>query len=142
MNRIKVTTYFPYINRWCFTGQKGFTLIEIIISLALVSALGVTFMQGLSAVARGQGVHDERVGAMIAGRTHLEGIKQAPYDTAVTSNPGPGYSSLPAQRTVGDIIFDMNIIAQEIDTGVQLVTGVVSNDGDEINRLQIYKVAR
>lgn len=45
MNKIKVTTYF--------SGQKGFTLIELIISLALVSALGVTFMQGLSTVARG-----------------------------------------------------------------------------------------
>ena len=142
MNRLKIVTCLSRMIRHFISGHQGFSLIEMVISLALISVLGVTLMQGLSAVARGQGVHDERVGSMIAGRTHLESIKQATYDLTVTSTPGPGYSSLPAQRTVGDIIFDMEIIAQEIETGAQLVTVVVSNGGNEINRLQAYKADR
>ena len=142
MNRIKIVTHLSRVFRRFISGHQGFSLIELVISLALISVLGVTLMQGLSTMARGQGVHDERVGSMIAGRTHLESIKQAAYDLTVTSTPGPGYSSLPPQITVGDIIFDMEIIAQEIETGAQLVTVVVSNGGNEINRLQAYKADR
>jgi len=142
INMRKTSINFIRIVRRFTTDQQGFSLIELVISLALISVLGVTLMQGLSTVARGQGVHDERVGSMIAGRTHLESIKQAAYDLTVTSTPGPGYSSLPAQITVGDIIFDMEIIAREIETGAQLVTVVVSNGGNEINRLQTYKADR
>lgn len=142
MNRTKIVTCLSRIFKRFISGHQGFSLIELVISLALISVLGVTLMQGLSTLARGQGVHDERVGSMIAGRTHLESIKQTAYDLTVTSTPGPGYSSLPAQITVGNIIFDMEIIAQEIETGAQLVTVVVSNGGNEINRLQAYKADR
>ena len=122
--------------------KRGFTLIEVIISIALLATLGMALLQGLSTVARGQGVHDERVGALVAAQVHLESLKQAPYDSSVTATPGPGYSSLPVQRTVDNIVFDMQITAQQIETGVQLVTVVVSNSGREINRLQAYKVDR
>lgn len=124
------------------TQKRGFTLIEVLISTALIALGGVAILQGLSTVARGQGVHDERVGALVAAQAHLESIKQAPYDSSVTSTPGPGYTSLPVERTVDNILFDMQIIAQQIETGVQLVTVVVSNSGSEINRLQTYKVDR
>ena len=121
---------------------RGFTLIEVVISIALMAILGVALLQGLSTMARGQGIHDERVGALVATQVHLESIKQAPYDSSVTATPGPGYTALPVQRTVDNIVFDMQIIAQQIETGVQLVTVVVSNSGREINRLQAYKVDR
>lgn len=139
---MKASSWVRRALRGARSDQSGVTLIEVVISVALMGVLGMSLLAGLSGVALGQGKHDEQVGAVVAGRNHLETIKQAAYDSSITATPGPGYASLPTQRTVGNIVFDMEIVAQQLETGVQLVTVVVRHAGKEINRLQDYKVDR
>lgn len=132
--------------RWVTNGlrseQSGLTLIEVVISVALMSILGLALLQGLSGVARGQGTQDERVGAVIAGRAQLESVKGAAYDTSVTATTGPAYTSLPSEITASGVVFNTDILGQEIESGVQLITVVVKNGTQEITRLQAYKVSR
>ncbi|MBI4289725.1 MAG: prepilin-type N-terminal cleavage/methylation domain-containing protein [Chloroflexi bacterium] len=135
-------TWLKNLARLVKSDQRGLTLIEVVISVALMGLLGAALLQGLSGVARGQGKGDERVGAVVAGRAQLESVKQSPYDATVTTTPGPAYLALPTQATVGGVLFDMETIGQQVDTGVQLVTVMVSNGGQEITRLQAYKVNR
>lgn len=122
--------------------QSGITLIEVVISVALMGILGMALLQGLSGVARGQGMQDERVGAVIAGRAQLESVKRAAYDTSVTGTTGPAYTSLPSEITASGVVFNAEILGQEIESGVQLITVVVKIGSEEITRLQAYKVNR
>ncbi len=122
--------------------QRGGTLLEMIVSMALIAILVPILLLCLVALAGGQGRHSERVGALIAVRSELEAVKKAAYDTSVTTTPGPAYSSLPTLRTVGDIPFDLSITAQEMETDVQLVTVVASTGDAEIIQLQCLKVNR
>ncbi len=125
-----------------YSHQNGNTLLEMIVSMALIAILVPVLLLCLVALAGGQGRHSERVGALIAVRSQLEAVKKAAYDTSVTTAPGPAYSSLPTSRTVGDIPFGLSIAAQEMETDVQLVTVVASTDGVEIVQLQYLKVNR
>lgn len=122
--------------------ESGLTLIEVVISVALMSILGLALLQGLSGVARGQGSQDERVGAVIAGRAQLESVKRAAYDTSVTGASGPAYASLPSEITASGVAFNTAVLGQEIESGVQLITVVVKVGSEEITRLQAYKVNR
>lgn len=122
--------------------QKGGILLEMVVSLAVITIMVPLLLQSFVALAGGQGRHSERVGALVAARSQLEAVKRATYDTSVTSTAGPAYSSLPTSRTVGDIPFDLSITAQEMETDVQLVTVVASTGDTEIIQLQCLKVNR
>ncbi len=140
--KMKTLTRSKHLAPEVTAGQRGMTLIEVVISVAVLALVSVALLQGLSGVARGQWKQDERVGAVIAGRAQLESVKHSLYDATVTTSAAPAYPSLPAQATVGGVLFDLQVIGQQVDTGVQLVTVVVSNGGEEITRLQGYKVDR
>ena len=123
-------------------GERGLTLIEVVIALALAGVLGLALVQGLSDMALSQRQHDEQTAALIAAQGHIEKIKRAAYDPSVTSAPGPAYLALSTSQTVGYIPLDLTAIAQLIATDVQLVTVVASSGGVEILHLQTYKVNR
>lgn len=122
--------------------QEGLTLIEMIIAVALASFLGLALLQSLSALTVNQGKHSERVAGLIAARRQIELVKQASYDTSVNATAGPAYASLASNVTIGGMPFDLTTTAQLIETDVQLVTVVASNDGNMIIQLQAYKVNR
>ncbi|MDP2951684.1 MAG: prepilin-type N-terminal cleavage/methylation domain-containing protein [Chloroflexota bacterium] len=123
-------------------GERGLTLVEVVIALALTGVLGFALVQGLSAMALSQRQHDEQTAALIAAQGHIEKIKRAAYDPSVTSTPGPAYLSLATSETVGYIPLDLAASAQLVATDVQLVTVVASSGGLEILHLQTYKVNR
>ncbi|MBI2852318.1 MAG: prepilin-type N-terminal cleavage/methylation domain-containing protein [Chloroflexi bacterium] len=122
--------------------QRGLTLIEVVIAVALAAFLGLALLRGLSALTINQGKHSERVAALIAARRQIELVKQSSYDVSVTGTPGPAYSSLSNNVTIGDMPFALTTTAQLLETDVQLVTVVAGNDGNDIIRLQAYKVNR
>src|SRR3972149_5472478 len=125
-----------------FRRQQGLTLIEVVIAVALVAVLGLVLLTGLSTLTINQGKHSERVAAIIAARRQLELVKQADYDTSVNATSAPAYASLSSNVTIGEMSFDLTTTAQLLESDVQLVTVVASNDGNEIIQLQAYKVNR
>ena len=62
-----------------FRGQDGFGLIEVLVAVAILGVLGVTFISAIDAGYRSTGVLDEKVVGMNLAITHIEFIREAEY---------------------------------------------------------------
>ena len=60
-------------------GQKGLTLIEVLVAVGILAAIGVTFMASINTAQKGVGMLDEKTQAEALARSQLEQIKDAPY---------------------------------------------------------------
>ncbi|MFH1382832.1 MAG: type II secretion system protein [Chloroflexota bacterium] len=59
--------------------QMGFTLIEVLISVVIIAAIGLGLNRALFTNARARQVLDEKVQATNLVTNYLEGIRQLPY---------------------------------------------------------------
>ena len=59
--------------------QTGFSLLEVLIALGILAAIGVVFMTSLSTAHRSVGALDEQTQAEALIRSQLEKIKDVPY---------------------------------------------------------------
>lgn len=62
-----------------FSGQTGLTLIEVVVSVALIAAIGVSVINAIDTNARTRRVLDEKVQATNLVTAYLEAIRQVPY---------------------------------------------------------------
>ncbi|MFH0768780.1 MAG: type II secretion system protein [Chloroflexota bacterium] len=88
-----------------FQGQMGFTLIEVLVGVAIISAIGVTTIRAVDTNIRAREILNEKVQATNLVTAYLEGIRQMPY-----SDNGSPYNS------VGGSVVKPNqyIVAMEI----------------------------
>lgn len=61
-------------------GQEGLTLIEMIVSVAILSVIGVGFMSGMTTAFRARDISGERIIAENLARSQLEYIRYVDYD--------------------------------------------------------------
>jgi prepilin-type N-terminal cleavage/methylation domain-containing protein len=141
----------------------GFTLIEVLIALALFAIIAIVFAGGLSTASRAVTIADVRTRAESLARTQMESVKEQEYVEA----PDGGVcnytkiSDIPENYTIwsvnrdGDVVNDddndpvigipwdseNNIDAPE-DDGLQKITLVIKHEGREIITLEGYKVYR
>ncbi len=66
--------------------EKGFSIIEVTIAIALLGVIAVAFLSGLAAASKAIFIADERATAESLARSQMEYVKNQPYDTA----PGGG----------------------------------------------------
>ena len=74
-----------------FQGQMGFTLIEVLVGVAIIAAIGIGVIRVIDTNARARQVLDEQVQATNLVTAYLEGIRQLPY----SDNASP-YASVSA----------------------------------------------
>ena len=125
--------------------ERGFSLIEVIIALALLGIIAVAFLTALSTASKALFIADERTTAESLARSQMEYVKNQVYDDI--NNP-------PEYTLVSDISegYDIDISAERLDPnndgienddGIQKITVTISHhDKPEVVILEGYKVDR
>ena len=136
--------------------EKGFTLIEVLIALALLGMIATAFLMAISTASKAIMIADERTIAESLARSQMEYVKEQDYiyddDEAVYLPIGTGeypdsFSICSKDRddeTVGDIIgvpWDSeDNVASLTDYGLQKIELVIKNNDKEVLTLEGYKV--
>ena len=138
----------------------GFTLIEVLIALALFAIIAIVFAGGLATASRAVLTADVRTRAESLARTQMESIKNEQYSPAPTEGVGnytkinvpAGYSICSFNRTsppancgprILAIPWDSgNNTAVPTDNGLQKITLVIMHDDRQVITLEGYKVDR
>jgi len=147
--------------------EKGFTLIEVIIAMALLGIIAIAFLGGLATASKALIIADERATAESLARSQMEAIKNQEYKPADVYDAGiPESGQVTYDITVTDpsgvyticsinregIIIDNTIYGvpwdsqdnQRIDTdgGLQRIKLVIKHAGNPVLTLEDYKVNR
>jgi prepilin-type N-terminal cleavage/methylation domain-containing protein len=144
--------------------SPGFTLIEVLIALALFTIIAFVFAGGLSTASRAVLIADVRTRAESLARTQMEYVKSQNY-TAATQSPWqvlyqrlpdipPSYFICSVNTTTNQTAYcgntpSMSIIAvawnsaknqpATSETGLQKITLVIGHDDREVITLEGYK---
>ena len=125
--------------------EKGFSLIEVLIAIALLGIIAVAFLGGLATASKALVIADERTTAESLARSQMEYVKNQDYDA--TNNP-PQYSllsNIPGNYTITIIPerLDPNGDGTGNDYGIQKITVTVDHQSKlEVIILDGYKVDR
>ena len=120
--------------------ESGITLLETVISVAILSAVAVAFLNGVTTSTKGVYTADEQATIENLSRSQLEWAKNASYSYNATS-----YSTAPLPITKDYINYSANIAAEslhELDDGIQKITVTIMHSGETVYRLEGYKVDR
>ena len=122
------------ITQWLKVTQneKGLGLVEAVVAVAIAGVTVVAFVAALSTGSIAVAELDQEVVAQRLTRTQLEFIKGSAYDTSYTS------ISTPAGYTIS---IDVDAIPGA-DSDIQEITVTIFRDGNEILRIEDYKVNR
>ena len=145
--------------------EKGFSLLEVIIAIALMGIVAVAFLGALATGSRAIFIADERATAESLARTQMEYMKNQPYRYALAggeatyalakiSVPSADYEIRSVNRAEGEDTSTDDIIAvpwnpdplvnqpRDIDVGLQRIKLVIKHLGKPILTLEDYKVNR
>jgi prepilin-type N-terminal cleavage/methylation domain-containing protein len=136
--------------------SRGFTLIEVLIALALFAIIAIVFAGGLSTASRTVLTADVRTNAESLARTEMEYVKsqnysEAPWAYVVTSSgstcgdSAPDWCDALHSLSAEHAGYIANVGAEpldEDDNGIQKITVTVSHEDSEVMTLEGYKVSR
>jgi Tfp pilus assembly protein PilV len=112
--------------------EKGSSLLETIVALALLSIISVSFLSALATTSTARATASERATSKILAESLMEEIKKEPYAATypgvTVPNEYPGYAA--------------NITIQSELNGIQNITIAISHVDREVFRLESYKLDR
>jgi len=117
--------------------EKGFSLIEVVIAIALLGIIAFSLLSGLATGYRATLIADEHSTAWNLARNQMEYVKRQDYsdNASYTLAPNPdgedyfGYSA--------------NITAEPLhstEDGIQKITVTIKHDNKVVTTLESYKV--
>jgi len=119
-------------------GQRGIGFIETLVALAILGAIAVVFLSGLTTASRATFIADEQTTAESLARGQMEWVKHASY----VEDAQPQYSpaSIPSG---GDYVnYSVVITAEPLhdpDDGIQKITVAIKHSDKTIIVLESYK---
>ncbi len=120
--------------------QSGVALLETLVALALLGAIAVAFLSGLSTSAKATVVANEQNTAESLALAQMEWAKQLAYSENAT-----GYAPAPVPDDVDYTGYSASITAEPVhatDDGIQKITVTVTRNSKEVLELESYKVDR
>jgi type II secretory pathway pseudopilin PulG len=114
-----------------FKGEKGVSLLETVLALALLSIIGVAFLSGLGTTSNARALAEERVTAKILAETQMENIKKQAYSDNYSTLSVDGYDNYSTNITVVDHYYNL-----------QKITVSIYHFTDEVFSLESFKVKR
>ena len=111
--------------------EKGFSLLEVIIAIALLSTIGVAFLGGLGTASKATITTDEHQTASNFAETVMEFVKNEGYADSYTPPP------IPAEYA--GYIAAINVESLQ-DTDIQKIVVTINHNGKVPMRLEGYKV--
>ena len=135
--------------------SRGFTLIEVVIAIALIGIIGAAILSALSTASLALIIADTRATAESIARTQMEDVKSQDYKKAdnfdeviylpITDIPD-GYTIWSVNRT-GETVDDVigvpwnsgNSTAADVDAGLQRIKLVIKRDDKVAVTLEDYK---
>jgi len=134
--------------------EKGFTLIMVLVAIAILGLIAVIFAGGISTGAKGVFISDERATAESLARSQMESIKNQSY-IYYSDDPHDTYDII---STPDGYSIDLDVVPFDPDTatpysenggvfdaddGIQKITVTVDhNDKEAVFTLEDYKVDR
>ncbi len=126
--------------------QRGVTLLETLIALAILGMIGSAFMTALVTGTRSSRTLDEQVQAESLARSQLEDIKNTAYNSTPTCYPDcyartvtepPQYTVTVTTAKVATPVADT--LCDATDNCLQKITVTVSRVGKPVLSLTAYK---
>lgn len=118
--------------------ERGFTLVEMLVSVAILGVTGVAFLSGFSTASRGDSIIDERETAKNLAESQMEYIKNQAY----TASIGAGtYAPTPIPWEYAG--YSVTVSADNItsrDGNIQKIKVIVKRQDKEVTQLEGYKV--
>jgi type II secretory pathway pseudopilin PulG len=111
--------------------QKGISLVETVVALALMSIISVSFLSGLATTSSSRALAEERVSAKILAEAQMEHIKKQEYTDNYTLLTLDGYDGYSTNLTVEDFYYNL-----------QKITVTIYHHEDEVFSLESFKVKR
>lgn len=116
-------------------GQKGMTMLEGVISIAILGGVVITMIYAMSGGALAIKENEQELTVQSLARTQMEYIKSCPYTVNATTYPKintpPSYSISVGVKTV-----------PKTNTNIQKVTANVSREGTLLMSVTDYKLKR
>jgi len=121
--------------------EKGFSIVEVLIAVAVIGIVAAGFLAAVSAGSRAIITAGERAAAEAIARSQMEDIKVQSYDS--TGNP-PQYSAMldiaeGYRVTITAERLDPSGDGTSNDDGLQKITVTVTLRGKSITALEGYK---
>lgn len=111
---------------------KGFSLVETLVGMGLLAAVGIAFMQGVGVISISSDKHQERITASALAQAQIEEVKASAY------NAGGTYPV--TVTTTGDYTLQINVTS--VETDLQQVTVEVYRSTNFILEITTYKTNR
>ena len=128
MKRIRLNSQV----RKAFQGRsRGFTLIDVMIAIALIGIIAIAFLSALSTASTVLIITDERATAESLARSQMEYVKNQGKSAIYPSTIPEAYVEAGYSATI-----DTNLLNE----GLQKITIIIDHDGEELVTLVGYKV--
>jgi len=132
MKRVRLSSK---IRKACQGSSGGFTLIEVLIAMALIGIIAIAFLSALSTASMALITADERATAESLARSQMEYVKNQPYIDYSESGHDDYDPITPPED------YEIELLVDTVETGLQRITVIIKHDDEEVITLEGYKRA-